>query len=255
MKCPTCLQNTVPDRWTGFVTEDPVVREEAERMAKIYGGAVNSHLKEDLSAEGGTSYSLDWMRCGNADCKQLVIRIHLFRPGAYVLPETREDWFVLPRYGAAARPVDPLVPERYRADFLEAAAILDASPRMSAVLARSILADLLAEYAHHDEFNLEVRIDSFNKNASHPRALRENLHRFRETANLGAHTTTSDQGEVIRIERDEADWTLNLVERLFEYLIVDPAGDQKMRDGIDDKIKAAGRKPIKPLPDDPVKAQ
>lgn len=122
---------------------------------------------------------------------------------------------------------------------------------MSAVLARSILADLLAEFAGHKEFGLESRIDSFNKNTSHPRALRENLHRFRETANLGAHTATSDQGEVIRVEREEAEWTLDLVARLFDYLIVTPAGDKKMRDAIDEKIKAANRKPIKPLPDDP----
>jgi len=251
MKCPTCLQNTVPDLWTGFVTEDPVVREEAERLAKIYGGPVASQLKDDVVAEGRTSYRIDWMRCGNEDCKQLVIRIHVLNPGGYLLSETRETWFVLPRFSAAARPVDPLVPENLRRDFLEAAAILDLSPRMSAVLARSILADLLAEYAGHKQFKLEDRIDSFNKDTSHPRALRENLHRFREVANLGAHTNKSDQGEPIQIEREEADWTLDLVVRLFDYLIVSPVVDKTMRDSIDEKVKSAGRKAIKPLPDDP----
>jgi hypothetical protein len=68
---------------------------------------------------------------------------------------------------------------------------------------------------------------------------------------LGAHTSTGDQGEVIQIEREEAEWTLELVERLFEDLIVSPAVDKKMRDGIDEKIKIAGRKAVKPLPDDP----
>src|SRR5260370_16063146 len=219
MKCPTCLQNTVPDRWIGFVTEDPVVREEAERFAKIYGGAVTSHLKEDLAAEGGTTYTIDWMRCGNAECKQLVIRMHVFNPGGYLRSETRETWFVLPRFSAAARAVDPLVPENFRRDFLEAAAILHLSPRMSAVLARSILADLLAEYAGHHQFKLEDRIDAFNQNSAHPRALRDNLHRFREAADLSAHTSMTEQGEVIRIEHGEAAWTLDLVERLFAYLI------------------------------------
>jgi hypothetical protein len=126
---------------------------------------------------------------------------------------------------------------------------------MSAVLARRILADLLKEFGHHDEFKLEDRIDSFNKNAGHPRPLRENLHRFREAANLSAHTAISDQGEAIRIERDEADWTLDLVVRLFDYLIVTAALDKKMRDAIDEKIKSAGRKAIKPLPDDPSEAK
>jgi hypothetical protein len=79
------------------------------------------------------------------------------------------------------------------------------------------------------------------------------MHRFREVANFGAHTTTSGQGEVIPIDRAEAEWTLDLVERLFDYLIVTPATDKKMREAIDEKIKAASRKPIKALPDDPPK--
>src|SRR5260370_19454565 len=143
MKCPTCLQNTVPDRWTVFGDEDPVVREEASRLAAIYGGPIVSQAKEDLPTERGTTYSLDWMRCGNEDCKQLVIRMHVFNPGRYLLSETKETWFVLPRFSAAARAVDPLVPENFRRDFLEAAPILHPSPPMSALLARGILAALL----------------------------------------------------------------------------------------------------------------
>jgi hypothetical protein len=172
MKCPTCLQNTVPDRWTDFVTEDPNVREEAARLAGLFGVPNTSQPKEWLDADGGTTYRFDWMRCGNADCKQLVIRMHVFTQGGYMRSGTRETWFVLPRFSSAARFVDPQVPEHFRRDFLEAAAIVDLSPRMSAVLARSILADLLEQYAGHKQFKLEERIDSFNKDTLHPRTLR-----------------------------------------------------------------------------------
>lgn len=244
----------MPDRWTEFKTLDPG---KWSRLAleAVAEGRPSPKKEEDawLDGEHGTSYSLDWMRCGNEDCKQLVIRMHVFTQGGYMRSETRETWFALPRFSSTALPVDPLVPDRYRKDFLEAAAILDLSPRMSAVLARSILADLLAQYAGHKEVNLQDRIDSFNKNTSHPRALRENLHHFRVVANFGAHTTTSDQGEVIPVEHDEAEWTLDLVERLFDHLIVTPAKDRKQRDVVAAKLKAAGRKPIKALPDDPAK--
>jgi len=60
MKCPTCLQNTVPDRWTAFITEDPIEREEAERMAAIYGGQIRSQPKEQLVAADQATYTLDW---------------------------------------------------------------------------------------------------------------------------------------------------------------------------------------------------
>lgn len=252
MRCPTCLQNTVPDHWVNFETLDPRKRFDSVIEAVNAGKPSPKPQPEEwLDAGGGTSYSLDWMRCGNEDCKQLVIRMHVFTQGGYLQSETRETWFVLPRFGSTGRVVDPIVPDHFRKDFHEAAAILDLSPRMSAVLARSILADLLAQYSGHKEFNLQDRIDSFNKNTSHPRELRENLHHFREVANLGAHTATSDQGEVIPVERDDAEWTLDLVERLFDHLIVTPTKDRAKRDAVAAKVKAAGRKPIKPLPDDP----
>jgi hypothetical protein len=164
------------------------------------------------------------------------------------------DSLVWPRILSSPRLTDPAVPPRYRDDLNEAAEILDSSPRMAAVLARSIMADLLEEFAGHKEYGLSDRIDSFNRNAGHPKSLRENLHRFREIADLGAHTKTNAAGEFIKIDRDEAEWTLGLVERLFEYLIVTPAKDEKMRAAIDAKSKSANRKPIKPLPDDPPEA-
>jgi hypothetical protein len=265
MKCPTCLQHTTPDSWTLYETQEPPIHEEQAKMLAYGQKAINAG-ERPVYTEDGTLYWFDWMRCANKDCKQLVIRMHGTKPIAPGGPLSHvyaarpadaysESWIVLPRFGSAARPVDPLVPARLRDDLSEAAAILDLSPRMSAVLTRSILADVLAQYAGHEEFKLADRIDSFNKDTAHPRALRENLHRFREVANLGAHTTTSDQGEVIEIEREEAEWTIDLVERLFDYLIVTPAGDKKMRDAIDEKVKAASRKPIKPLPDDPPDAK
>lgn len=60
---------------------------------------------------------------------------------------TRETWYVLPRFGSSVRLIDPTVPDPYRRDYEEATAILDVSPRMSAVLSRRLLADLLEEYA------------------------------------------------------------------------------------------------------------
>jgi hypothetical protein len=40
-------------------------------------------------------------------------------------------------------------------------------------------------------------------------------------------------------------------ERLFDHFIVTPEKDRAIREGIDAKIKEAGRKEIKPLPPDP----
>jgi len=238
MKCPTCSQNT-PDSWNALDAGPGQV------LHQVHGA-------EKIPGKGNIRFTVEWMLCANKDCGETVIRLNRsdFRmAGGAPLLET-ESLIVWPRTGGR-EPVNPVVPRSMVEDYQEAAVLLDLSPRMSAVLARSILADLLEQYAGQKQFSLTDRIDSFNKDTTHPRPLRENLHHFREIADLGAHKKATEHGEFIKIDRDEAKWTLDLVERLFEYLIVTPAADKKMRDGIDEKSKAADRKPIKPLPDDP----
>lgn len=226
MKCPTCAENST-DSW---------------------------HSVGEVSPAGLSflhTYRVESMECANDKCKQLVIRItetkiNLSGPdvGAYT-----QTWVVVPRFGSSARPLDPLVEDRWRRDYLEAAEILEASPRMSAVLSRRLLADLLEEYAGHAEYGLAARIESFRKDAKNPSALRENLHYLREIADLSAHTKKDDQAQVIEVSQVEAEWTLDLIDRLFDYFIVSPAKDAHIREAVDEKLKQAKRKPIPPLPD------
>jgi hypothetical protein len=192
--------------------------------------------------------SLDFMYCANPVCRELVIRLH---ENSNLPPHAVDDpamltrtWIAYPR--TASRPVDQLVPEPFRTDYLEAAAILDRSPRMSAVLSRRILADLLEEYANHAQFKLSDRIDKFTDDKSNPSGLRDNLHHFREIADFGAHTQKDDQAEIINVSREEAEWTLELLDRLFDHFIISPEKDRQIRASMDAKIEAAGRKQIKP---------
>lgn len=235
MRCPTCAQNT-PDSWQWLFVNH----------AGPHGPEV------ELAAPRESSVAVDWMHCANNDCKELVVRVHQSRLsfiGSAPVEVDTQTWTARPRDGAS-RSVDPLVPEPYRSDFIEAAGILNRSPRMSAVLSRSILADLLEQYAQKTHYNLADRIDSFNADTSHPRRLRENLHYLREIADLSAHTKKNDQAVVVAVEAAEAEWTLEVVERLFDYFIVSSAKDAAIRDAVDQKLKDTARKPIKPLPDD-----
>jgi Domain of unknown function (DUF4145) len=156
-------------------------------------------------------------------------------------------------------PLDNLVVDPMRKDYIEAFTILDDSPRMSSVLSRRILADLLKQYAGLTQFNLEQRIDAFVLDTKHPRRLRENLHYFREMGNFGAHTQeqaaaaaaaapqpTADP-VIIDVDKTEAEWSLKVVADLFDYFIVAPAKDAEKRVAFDKKIADANRKPIKPL--------
>ena len=224
MKCPTCGENT-PDAWGSFLTRgmQPYVEGPAAHNRTVW---------------------LEWMKCANPTCKELVIRI---QEGYMVDSEEVQvttTYRVRPRF--STRTVPDEVEEPFRSDYLEAAAILDVSPRMSAVMSRRVLADVLEKYANQSQFSLKDRIDKFTEDTTHPSQLRENLHHLREIADFGAHTQKDDQAEIVDVGRDEAEWTLDLLDRLFDYFIVGPEKDKQMRASMDAKLKAAGRKEIKP---------
>jgi len=121
---------------------------------------------------------------------------------------------------------------------------------MSAVLSRGILADLLEEYAKLTDFKLSDRVDKFRANPKYSSSLRENIDHFREIGNFGAHTLKNDQDQIIPVSREEAEWMLDFLDRLFNDLIVGPARDRAMRETWDKNLADAGRKPIPPLSDD-----
>jgi Domain of unknown function (DUF4145) len=218
----------------------------------LVGGQSHAMKVQPPAPLVASTVSLDYMYCANAECNQLVIRVHEnldFPLHAVSDPSMlTETWLARPR--TTARSLDLGVPEPFRSDYREAAAILDSSPRMSAVLSRRILADLMETYGHHSQFKLSERIDKFIADKANPSGLRDNLHHFREIADFGAHTQKDDQTEIINVGREEAEWTLDLLDRLFDHFIVTPERDRRMRATMDERIKQAGRKPIPPLLED-----
>jgi hypothetical protein len=92
--------------------------------------------------------------------------------------------------------VDELVRDPFAKDFREACLILDDSPRMSSVLSRRILADLLEQYANLTDYKVATRIDKFIADITHPSRLRDNLHYLREIGDFSAHTMKDDQGRM-----------------------------------------------------------
>ena len=212
VKCPLCTQHT-PDAWL--------------HVGWVAGSGVDF-----------TNLHVEWMRCANPDCKQALIRMsesHARTENNHSVEET-VTWLARPR--ASTRPLDPLVKEPFRTDYLEAAAIVDLSPRMSAALSRRILGELLAKYAGQDEpLPLKTRIDRFVEETCHPDYLRDSLQRLREVADLGTDAAISD------VDRNEAEWTLDVLDSLFDYFIVARERNRKIREAMERKIDGAPRKP------------
>jgi hypothetical protein len=240
LECPVCGKVSRPEwQWVYF---SPYDREDTLRPARQ-----EKHKYEWVG--------LDWMRCAHEECEQLIVRVHEARvtgrmDGAGEPVLERQIWVARPRFGEVTREVAAEVPEPFRNDYLEAAALLDLSPRMSAVLSRSILADLMEKYLDLTDFGLNERINKFRTDSQQPQRLRDGAHHFREIGDFGSHTQRNDQDQIIPVDRGDAEWMLGYLDRFLEYYVVSPERDRLMLGKWDKNIADAGRKSIRPLSDD-----
>ena len=181
-------------------------------------------------------------------CEELVI--HLERtdeggsiPWALNEPEYRRR-LVCP-LSAPPRSVAMGVPEHLKADYQEAYQVLPISPKASAALSRRVLQAILVEqgYAGRD---LSKQIDAVLKDAKPEKALPPGIQwtvdAIRNFGNFSAHPITDVISlQIIDVEPEEAEWCLQIVERLFVHYYVRPAEDQRMLDDLNEKLSLAGK--------------
>ena len=168
-------------------------------------------------------------------CRKRIIRIRAGRGGGRV-----EEYVAYPRNTGRAAP--PEVPEPLRSDYAEAVAILDRSPQASAALARRIVQQVLTEQGRYAQQNLFKQIEAFIEDERTPSVLRSNLHYLREIGNFAAHPIKSERsGEILPVEPHEAEWALEVVDRLFDYYYVTPVRDKKLQRQFEERRADAGR--------------
>ncbi len=147
----------------------------------------------------------------------------------------------------AARGVPEEVPKEIAQDFREASAVLAISPKASAALSRRCLQAILRE-AGHTQYNLEKQIEAALPNLPH--YIARDLDHLRVIGNLAAHATKSkSSGEILDVEPGEAEWSLEVLEELFDHYYVGPAQSKQKREALNRKLNEAGKAPAKePLP-------
>lgn len=234
VECPVCGKVSPPAwRWLLFTHDEFQLRARQEK-----------HRYEQVA--------LEWMRCAHEDCEQLLVRVQETKvkgwiPGTGAPVQATDSWFARPRFGESKRQVAAEVPEPFRTDYLEAGALLDISSRMSAVLSRSILADVLEKYLQLTDYGLNERINKFRNMQAEPKRLRDGAHHFRTIGDFGSHTQKNDQDQIIPVERDDAEWMLDYLDRFLDHYVVGPERDRAVLGKWDQNIADAGRKPIPPL--------
>jgi len=173
--------------------------------------------------------------CPNCERTVIVLRDAAANTSRFVWPE----WI-------ARKPIPAEVPDTIATDFRESALVLPYSPKASAALSRRCLQALLTAQGH-PQHDLSKQIVSALP--SLPRYLAENLDAVREIGNFAAHEIKSKQtGVIFDVEIEEAEWTLSVLEELFEFFYVRHGDASRRRADLNAKLVAAGRSPLKGTP-------
>ena len=151
---------------------------------------------------------------------------------------------------ASGRPPVPVdVPAEFAEDYAEACLVIGDSPKASAALSRRCLQHILREKAKvKNPDNLAKAIEEVVNDPSVPSDMSGSLDDVRNIGNFSAHPNKSlNTGEIVTVERVEAEWCLDVIEILFNYYFVRPADIERRRRATNLKLRETG-KPEMPVP-------
>lgn len=147
------------------------------------------------SEDGRLAVRAEFTVCPNEECKRTSVYINLAawdsvrrRDGGYEkqFTDTLGKWRLKPWGNARAFP--EYVPAAIRADYEEACAIVDLSPKAAATLGRRAVQGIVRDFWKVKERSLKDEIDAVEKMVGHgvPPETFQSLHAVRELGNIGA---------------------------------------------------------------------
>lgn len=163
-----------------------------------------------------------------------------------VLPEGVEHSILIRPKASSRPPVPAEVPPEFARDYLEACLVLADSPKASAALSRRSLQQLLREKAHVQHPNdLAKAIKEAISSPGMPVEIGTSLDAVRNIGNFAAHPNKSLQtGAIMEVEPGEAEWSLNVIEMLFDHYFVRPADIARRTMALNDRLAEMGKPPI-----------
>lgn len=205
-----------------------------------------ARFKGDLcllgASEKDNNYALSFLLlCGHCpSCAKLVALLR-----EYSGSSVHSQRFIIPN-GTLRKPAPIEVPEQYAKDYAEACLVLECSPQSSGALGRRILQHIIRDKAGICERNLDQEIQKLKETGTLPPYLTESLDAVRNIGNLAAHPTKNEStGEILPVSYEEAEWTLDVIESLFDFYFVQPAALEKKRIALNEKLKSAGKQSLK----------
>ena len=166
---------------------------------------------------------------------------------------------IVSSYPSRTRPyILPTVPDAVAADYTEAAKLLDVSAPASAAFARRCLQTALDAQGYDRDtmkalgkrYDLANQVEAaLNERAPRkvlPGYIASSVDAIRNFGNFAAHGLEDKAtAEIIEVEPGEAEWSLTVLEELLDHYYKRPAEEAKKLESLNEKLKAAGKPPVK----------
>ena len=150
--------------------------------------------------------------------------------------------------GSSRAPCPLEVPKEIAEDYIEACLVLNDSAKASAAMSRRCLQNLLKDSnaANAQQRDLADQIQHVLDSKTLPTYLADVLDAVRNIGNFAAHPMKSKAtGGILPVELGEAEWNLDVIERLFDFYYVQPAIAQNRKNALNAKLQSAGKPPMK----------
>lgn len=160
--------------------------------------------------------------------------------GEYVISEK----FLYPKKNNFSNTPD--IPKEYIEDYDEAVKVLSASPKASAALSRRLLQNILREKFKIKNNNLASEIQTFIEMQGIPSHLSDAVDAVRNVGNFAAHPIkNTNTGEIVPVETGEAEWLIEVIEALFDFVFIQPIKLERRRIELNIKLEEIGKPPMK----------
>jgi hypothetical protein len=213
----------------------------------------DQHELSQLYSEREDGHATNLYRWRCPACLNWTITLQRQRYVAGVATVRQSDGVIYPD-SASRSPAPPEVAQcdaGLAQDFLEACDVLSASPKASAALARRCLQHIIRSQYGIKKRNLDEEITDVETQKLLTPSLAAQLDAIRNLGNFAAHPIQNgNTGEIIDVDPAEAEWTLDVLEGLFDAVFVGPVKAWNQMATLNAKIVAAGKPPMDmpPLP-------
>lgn len=138
---------------------------------------------------------------------------------------------------SSRRSLPDYIDSTFTSDYIEAWAVLNMSPKASAALSRRCLQLILRDKGWYSQRDLADQIQAALDEWKLPSQISEGLDAIRNIWNFAAHPNKSKHTwEIVDVEPGEAEWSLDILEDLFDFYFIQPELTRQKKEKLNQKL-------------------